>query len=187
MTRTAAIGGRNFEVHTFGVRRDTMTKDTMSFHGIAIDEQMALSDDPVRVLSEVEKSDREIEEAGMVAEVRGRTYRVEGVEALNEMRRVYSRRRAQARSRNERRLCRPLVGSAFPAWLPSAGKGTLLMKAANQPPALRTRRARRRFSTFACASPMTLPPMSRSVSRTRRPARRSSRTSGSRPLTARRP
>jgi autotransporter-associated beta strand protein len=51
------LDGRRVQVFTYGERAETMTKEKLSVHGIAIDEVMAMLDDPLRELSAEEVAD----------------------------------------------------------------------------------------------------------------------------------
>ncbi len=86
LNRFAVVDERRYEVHTYGQRLGVTSKDTLSLHGIAIDDQMALSDDPLRLLSETERRDRKIPAGNLAAEVRGRVYLVDNENTLAEIR-----------------------------------------------------------------------------------------------------
>ncbi len=55
--RLATIGETQYKVFTYGRRLEVTTKERLSIHGMAIDEVLALGEDPVRVLSEAERLD----------------------------------------------------------------------------------------------------------------------------------
>ena len=61
------------------------TKDLLSIHGIAIDEVLAIADDPVRVLSESERADRGFD-ANIAVVVGGNVYGVADEEAVMRLR-----------------------------------------------------------------------------------------------------
>lgn len=54
----ASIGESRYEVFTYGRRLNVTTKERLSLHGIAIDEFLAMGEDPIRALSEAERVDR---------------------------------------------------------------------------------------------------------------------------------
>ena len=83
--RIAKFGGNRYEVHTFGRRFNVTTKDLLSIHGIAIDEVLAIADDPVRVLSESERADRGFD-ANIAVVVGGNVYGVADEEAVMRLR-----------------------------------------------------------------------------------------------------
>ncbi len=56
--RLASIGESRYEVFTYGRRLNVTTKERLSLHGMAIDEILAMGEDPIRVLSEAERLDR---------------------------------------------------------------------------------------------------------------------------------
>ena len=58
--RIATWGKDVFEVFTFGDRLNVSTKNHLSLHGIAIDEVIAMDDNPVRLLTETEAIDLDI-------------------------------------------------------------------------------------------------------------------------------
>ena len=61
------------------------TKDLLSVHGIAIDEVLAMADDPVRVLSESERADRGFD-ANIAVAVGGNVYGAADEEAVRRLR-----------------------------------------------------------------------------------------------------
>ncbi|MEM7393127.1 MAG: PKD domain-containing protein, partial [Verrucomicrobiota bacterium] len=71
LTRHAVIGQQRFEVFTYGRRLAVNSKDRLSLSGIAIDEVMALSDSPVRVLSQPEQAARGMAGKGVAVMVYG--------------------------------------------------------------------------------------------------------------------
>ena len=56
--RLATIGESRYKVFTYGRRLNVTTKERLSIHGMAIDEVLAMGEDPIRVLSEAERLDR---------------------------------------------------------------------------------------------------------------------------------
>lgn len=56
--RHAAIGESRYEVFTYGRRLNVTTKERLSLHGMAIDEILAMGENPIRVLSQAERQDR---------------------------------------------------------------------------------------------------------------------------------
>ncbi len=85
--RIAKFGGNRYRVHTFGSRFNVTTKDLISIHGIAIDEDLAMADDPVRVLSESERADRGFE-ANIAVSVGGNVYGASDEEAVRQLRQI---------------------------------------------------------------------------------------------------
>ncbi len=83
--RMAKFGGNRYEVHTFGLRFNVTTKDLLSIHGIAIDEVLAMADDPIRVLSELERADRGFD-ADIAVSVGGNVYGASDEEAVRRLR-----------------------------------------------------------------------------------------------------
>ena len=83
--RIAKFGGNRYEVHTFGRRFNVTTKDLLSIHGIAIDEVLAMADDPIRVLSESERADRGFD-ANIAVSVGGNVYGASDEDALRRLR-----------------------------------------------------------------------------------------------------
>ena len=83
--RIAKFGGNRYEAHTYGGRFNVTTKDLLSIHGIAIDEVLAMADDPVRVLSESERADRGFD-AGIAVSVGGNVYRAADEDVLRRLR-----------------------------------------------------------------------------------------------------
>ncbi len=85
--RIAKFGGKRYEVHTFGRRFKVTTKDLLSIHGIAIDEALAMAEDPVRTLSESEREDRGLD-ADIAVSVGGNVYGAFDVEAVKRLRKI---------------------------------------------------------------------------------------------------
>ena len=85
--RLATFGGNRYEVHTFGHRFNVTTKDLLSIHGIAIDEVLAMADDPVRVLSQPERADR-VFDADIAVSVGGNVYGAADEEAVRRLRKI---------------------------------------------------------------------------------------------------
>ena len=83
--RIATFGGNRYEVYTFGRRFNVTTKDLLSIHGIAIDEVLAMADDPVRVLSELERGDRGFA-ASIAVAVGGNVYGASDKDAVRRLR-----------------------------------------------------------------------------------------------------
>ncbi|MBH55464.1 MAG: hypothetical protein CMI18_14125 [Opitutaceae bacterium] len=83
--RLAEIDDKTYQVFTHGHRVEVSSKDALSFHGIAIDDVLAMGDDPVRVLSDLEKSDRYIN-ADQVAAVGTILFEFEDQAALGRLR-----------------------------------------------------------------------------------------------------
>ncbi len=88
--RQAIIDEMVYQVFTYGNRLEVTTKDKLSLHGIAIDEVLAVSNDPVRILSNAEKTDRSFN-SGIVASVGGNVYSVSNEEALERLREMVDR------------------------------------------------------------------------------------------------
>ena len=74
------LGGQRLRVFTYGQRAEVMTKEKLSVHGIAIDEVMAMLDDPLRELTAEEVADRGF--TGQVVQLGKRLLEVESDEAL---------------------------------------------------------------------------------------------------------
>lgn len=55
--RIAQMGERDFDVYTYGDRLESVSKNRISLHGIAIDNLMAASSSPARTLSAAERAD----------------------------------------------------------------------------------------------------------------------------------
>lgn len=55
ITRTAEIETRRYTAHVFGRRRATLSKERLPLHGFAIDDQLALAEEPFRVLEPGER------------------------------------------------------------------------------------------------------------------------------------
>ena len=83
--RLAALGDSRYEVFTYGSRLNVTTKERLSLHGMAIDEILAMGEDPVRVLSDVEIRDRGFSSPRVVA-VGNDYYEWADVAALNRLR-----------------------------------------------------------------------------------------------------
>lgn len=81
LNRTALIDGEAFETFVFGRREQQHTKFGLPLHGIAIDDRLALSESPLRVLDEGEKAAlglaSEIEVAMVGAELKMLSSRLE--------------------------------------------------------------------------------------------------------------
>lgn len=84
LTRWLHLEGEKHQVFTFGERSQAMSKNRLSVHGIALDGRLALSDDPVRVLSGEEKMDRGMQ--GLVFQAGVRFYQAESEKKLAEVR-----------------------------------------------------------------------------------------------------
>ena len=65
--RYASIGESRYEVFTYGRRLDVTTKKRLSLHGMAIDEFLAMGEDPIRALSVAERQDRGFSSPRVVA------------------------------------------------------------------------------------------------------------------------
>ncbi|HSP41955.1 MAG TPA: PKD domain-containing protein, partial [Luteolibacter sp.] len=74
------LDDRRLRVFTYGGRSEIMTKEKLSVHGIAIDEVMAMRDDPLRELTAEEAANRGL--TGRVAQMGKRLFEVESDEAL---------------------------------------------------------------------------------------------------------
>ena len=74
------LGGQRVQAFTYGDRAETMSKEKLSVHGIAIDEVMAMRDDPLRELSAEEAADHGL--AGRVVKLGKRLLGVESDAAL---------------------------------------------------------------------------------------------------------
>lgn len=74
------LGNQRVQVFTYGERAETMTKEKLSVHGIAIDEVMAMLDDPLRELSAEEVADKGF--AGRVAQFGNRLFEVQSDAAM---------------------------------------------------------------------------------------------------------
>lgn len=74
------LGEERLEVFTYGQRAEVMTKQKLSVHGIAIDEVMAMWDDPLRELTAEEATDRGV--AGRVVQLGNRLFAAESEAAL---------------------------------------------------------------------------------------------------------
>lgn len=69
--RLITVGDRVWETHTFGRRLDVTSKYRLSAIGIAIDDQLALADEPVRVLPAEEVAARGLDHGKIWAESMG--------------------------------------------------------------------------------------------------------------------
>lgn len=74
------LQGHRVEVFTYGERAEVMTKQKLSVHGIALDEVMAMLDDPLRELSPEETADRGF--SGRVVQMGKRLFEVASDAAL---------------------------------------------------------------------------------------------------------
>ena len=88
--RQAIIDEKVYQVYTYGNRLEVTTKDKLSLHGIAIDEVLAGSDDPVRILSGEEKTDRSFN-SDFVVSVGGIVYSVPDKETVERLRELVER------------------------------------------------------------------------------------------------
>lgn len=79
------LGGKRMQVFTYGERAEVMTKQKLSVHGIAIDDVMAMRDDPLRELPAEEVADRGF--TGRVAQLGKRLFEVESDATLEAVRR----------------------------------------------------------------------------------------------------
>ena len=70
--RLATIGESRYKVFTYGSRLNVTTKERLSIHGMAIDEVLAMGEDPLRLLSEAERLDRGFNSPRVIA--LGNTY-----------------------------------------------------------------------------------------------------------------
>ncbi len=75
-----SVGEQRLQVFTYGERAEVMTKNKLSVHGIAVDEVMAMRDDPLRELSAEEAAERGF--TGTVAQLGNRLFNVESEAAL---------------------------------------------------------------------------------------------------------
>ena len=82
--RIAKVGNEVFEVYTYGRRLEVTTKDKLSVHGISIDGILAMEEEPVRVFSDLERSDRGYE-SGLVVSIGGNLYEVSDTDALERL------------------------------------------------------------------------------------------------------
>lgn len=80
--RYLTVGDSRLVAFTYGERLDTTTKQSLSVHGIAVDELAALHADPVRLLSAAEATDRGLDPAVPHAEIAGRIHRLADESAL---------------------------------------------------------------------------------------------------------
>ena len=85
--RIAKFGGNRYEVYTSGRRFDVATKDLISINGIAIDEVLAMADDPILALSEAERLDRGFD-ANLAVSVGGNVYGATDEEAVRRLRKI---------------------------------------------------------------------------------------------------
>ena len=74
------LGDERLQVFTYGERAEVMTKQRLSVHGIAIDEVMAMSDDPLRELTAEEATDRGV--TGRVVQLGRRLFEAASDSAL---------------------------------------------------------------------------------------------------------
>ena len=65
--RLATIGELGYKVFTYGRRLNVTTKERLSTHGMAIDEDLAMDADPIRILSEAERLDRDFTSPRVIA------------------------------------------------------------------------------------------------------------------------
>lgn len=82
LDRITTAGGRRYETFTYGRRLDVTTKNEISVHGIAVDDLLALSDAPVRVMPDEERAARGIAGPGLAVEVLGEVRRLSGTNEL---------------------------------------------------------------------------------------------------------
>lgn len=52
--RTATVGDRTYRAHVYGRRLDEPTRRDVPLHGLAVDQEMAVDDNPLRILESVE-------------------------------------------------------------------------------------------------------------------------------------
>lgn len=78
------LEGQRVQVFTYGERADTASKQKLSVHGIAVDEVMAMLDDPLRELSAEEAADKGF--TGRVAQVGQRFFAVQSDAAIGDAR-----------------------------------------------------------------------------------------------------
>ena len=83
--RLATIGESRYEVSTYGRRLNVTTKERLSIHGMAIDEILAMGEDPIRLLSEEERLERGFNSPRVVA-VGNDYYEWADAAALNRLR-----------------------------------------------------------------------------------------------------
>jgi len=76
--------GRRLRAYPFGQRLDITTKRGIALHGIAIDDVMALADDPVHEILAGERSARGLSSGSI--EVGGRLYAIDGEQSLEALR-----------------------------------------------------------------------------------------------------
>lgn len=74
------LEGQRVQVFTYGERAEVMTKQKLSVHGIALDEVMAMLDDPLRELSPEEAADRGV--SGRLVQMGKRLFEVASDAAL---------------------------------------------------------------------------------------------------------
>lgn len=80
--RFTTFGGRRYETFTYGRRLDVTTKRALSVLGVAVDDQLALSDSPVRVIPQEERAARGLADDGIAVEVLGAVQYVADADAL---------------------------------------------------------------------------------------------------------
>ena len=85
--RLATIGDSRYEVFTYGRRLNVATKQRLSLHGMAIDEILAMGEDPIRALSQAERLDRGFSSPRVVA-VGNDYYELADATALNRLRQL---------------------------------------------------------------------------------------------------
>ena len=81
----ATLGNERIRVFTYGRRAEVMTKTKLSVHGIAIDDVMAMRDDPLREWSPEEVADNG--RTGRIAQLGNRLFEIESDEAIEAARR----------------------------------------------------------------------------------------------------
>ena len=74
------LGDQTLQVFTYGQRAEVMTKEKLSIHGIAIDDVMAMLDDPLREWSPEEVADHG--HTGRIAQLGNRLLEIESDDAL---------------------------------------------------------------------------------------------------------
>ena len=83
--RHTTIGESRYKVFTYGHRLNVTTKERLSIHGMAIDEVLAMTTDPIRMLSEAERLDRGFNSPRVIA-VGNAYYEWADAAALNRLR-----------------------------------------------------------------------------------------------------
>ena len=86
LERLVSLKGQSYQVFTYGRGLDVTAKNQLPIRGISVDNVLAMAENPIRTLSESERSDRSIE-SGFVIEIGGHVFAVseESMSRANEI------------------------------------------------------------------------------------------------------